>query len=145
MFPTQSALYREGRNIGRALPVVGQLDRRLRLSPQRLRGNKALEVKRLFPREHVIHGARELVSEDREGFGFAVFVFEFREILFPQLVLPSDEDRGFGKGPAQMTVADLFSGGPEPFAIGFLGPLHQATIRHKVLHSWKPRDVLNLI
>ena len=71
-----------------ALPVVGQLGGRLRLSPQRLRGNKALEIKRLFPREHVIHGARELVREDREGFGFAVFVFEFREIFFAGLILP---------------------------------------------------------
>ena len=71
-----------------ALPVVGQLGSRLRLSPQRLRGNKTLEVKRLFPREHVIHGTRELMPEDGEGFGFAVFVFEFHEILFSQLVLP---------------------------------------------------------
>ena len=71
-----------------ALPVVGQLGGRLYLSPQRLRRNKALEVKRLFPREHVIHGACELVPEYRQGLGFAVFVFEFREILFPQLVLP---------------------------------------------------------
>ena len=71
-----------------ALPVVGQLGGRLRLSPQRLRGNKAMEVKRLFPREHVVHGARQLVPEYRQGFGFAVFVFEFREIFFPQLVLP---------------------------------------------------------
>ena len=32
-----------------ALPIHGQLDGRLRLSPQGLRGHKALEVKRLFP------------------------------------------------------------------------------------------------
>jgi len=71
-----------------ALPVVGQLGGRLPLSPQRLRRNKTLEVKRLFPREQVIHGARQLVPEDRQGFGFAVLVFEFREILFSQLGLP---------------------------------------------------------
>ncbi len=71
-----------------ALPVVGQLGGRLPLSSQRLRRNKTLEVKRLSPREHVIHGARQLVPEDRQGFCFAVFVFEFREILFSQLVLP---------------------------------------------------------
>ncbi len=71
-----------------ALPVVGQLGGRLPLSPQRLRRNKPLEVKRLFPREQVIHGARQLVPEDRQGFCFAVFMFEFREILFSQLVLP---------------------------------------------------------
>ena len=88
MFPTQSVLYIEGRNIMSALPVVGQLGGRLPLSPQRLRSNKPLEVKRLFPREQVIHGVRQLVPEDRQGFCFAVLVFEFREILFSQLVLP---------------------------------------------------------
>ena len=71
-----------------ALPVVGQLGGRLPLSPQGLRGNKALEVKRLFPREHVVHGPRKLMPEYGQGLGFAVFVFEFRKILFPQLVLP---------------------------------------------------------
>ena len=93
----------------KALPGVGQLDRGLRLSPQRLRGHKALEIKRLFPREHVIHGAAQLVGEHGERFGFAVFVFEFRKILFPGLTLADEEDGGFGKGPAQMHVADLFA------------------------------------
>ena len=44
-----------------ALPVVGQLDGRLRLSLQGLRGHKAIKVKRLFSRQHVIHGARQFV------------------------------------------------------------------------------------
>ena len=70
-----------------ALPVVGQLDGRLRLSPQGLRGNKTLEVKCLFPHEHVVQGPRQLVPEDRSGLSFAVFAFEFHEILFSQLVL----------------------------------------------------------
>ena len=79
MFPTQSVRYIEGRNIRSALPVVGQLGGRLPLSPQRLRGHQARQVKGLFPREHVIHGARQLVPEDRQGFGFAVAVAN----LFP--------------------------------------------------------------
>jgi len=74
-----------------------------------------------------------------------VFVFKFGEIVFPQLVLPQEEDRGFGKGPAQMHVANLFPGGPKVFAGGFFGALHQATIRDEVLDTRKPRDVLNLI
>ena len=44
-----------------------------------------------------------------------------------------------------MHVANLFPGGPKAFAVGFFGALHQATIRHKVLHPGKPRDVLNLL
>ena len=78
----------EGRNIERALPFVGQLDRRLGLSPQRLRGDKALQIKPLFPREQVIHGPAQLVGEDRERFGFAVLVFKCGEIRLPRLTLP---------------------------------------------------------
>jgi hypothetical protein len=98
--PSQSVLYISGRNIEGALPVVGQLGGGLRLSPQRLRGDKAIESKRLFSREHVIHGPAQLVGEDSQRFGFAVLVFEFGEILFPGLALADEEDRSFGKGPA---------------------------------------------
>ena len=73
--PVQSVLYREGRNIEQAPPVVGQLDRGLHLSPQGLRGDKALEIKRLFPREQVVHRTAQLVREYGERFGFAVLVF----------------------------------------------------------------------
>ena len=90
-------------------PIGGQLDGRLGLSPQRLRGDKALQIKRLFPREHVIHGPTQLMGEHGERFGFAVFLFQFRKILFPRLTLADKEDRGFGKGPAQMHVANLFA------------------------------------
>jgi hypothetical protein len=44
-----------------------------------------------------------------------------------------------------MAVANLFPRGPEPFAVGVFGALHHATLRHKVLHPGKTRDVLNLI
>ena len=81
-------------------PLRGQLDGRLGLSPQRLRGDKALQIKRLFPREHVVHGAAQLMGEDGERFGFAVFMFQFRKILFPRLILADEQHRGFGKGPA---------------------------------------------
>ncbi len=79
---------------------MSQLDHRLCLSPQRLRSHKAVEIKCLFPREHVIHGAAQLVGEYGQRFGFAVFVFEFSKIFFPGLTLADEEDSGFGKGPA---------------------------------------------
>ena len=53
----------------------------------------------MFSREQVIHGAGELVRQHGERFGFAMFAFKFREILFSQLVLASEEHRSFGKGP----------------------------------------------
>jgi len=71
-----------------ALPVVGQLDGRLRLSPQGLRGDKASKVKRLFPREHIIHGPRQLMGQYGQRFGFAVFVLQLRKIFLAGLVLP---------------------------------------------------------
>ena len=93
----------------RALPVIGQLDDRLRLSPQRLRGHKAIQIKRLFPREHVVHGPAQLVGEHGQRFGFAVFVCKCGAILFPWLTLADEEDGGFGKRPAEMDVANLFA------------------------------------
>lgn len=100
-----------------ALPVVGQLGSRLRLSPQRLRGNKALQIKPLFPREHGVHGAGQLVPEYRQGLGFAVVVFQFRKIFLAELILPQEENCRFRKGPAPMHVADLFARGPQPFVV----------------------------
>ena len=75
--------------------MVGQLDGGLRLSPQGLRSHKAIEIKRVFPREHVIHRSAQLVREYRERLRFAVFVFEFRKIL-DSCVLPRWEERSHG-------------------------------------------------
>jgi len=86
--PAQSGLSIEGRNITRAPPVIGQLDDRLRLSPQRLRGHKAIEIKRVFPREPGVPGAAELVRQHGERFGFAVFTFQFGKVLLARLVVP---------------------------------------------------------
>ena len=80
--------------------VVGQLDRGLPLSPQRLRSHKTIEVKRLFPREHVVHGPAQLVSKYGQRFSFAVFMFEFGKILFPRLTLADEKHGSFGKRPA---------------------------------------------
>ena len=84
----------------RALPSVGQLDHGLRLSPQRLRSHKAVEIKRLFPRAHVVHGPAQLVGEHGEGFGFTVLVFECGKIRFPRLTLADEQHGRFGKRPA---------------------------------------------
>ncbi len=68
-----------------------------------------MEIKRLFPREHGGHGAAQLVGEYGQRFGVAVFVFEFRKILFPGLTLADEEDSGFGKGPASVELADFLA------------------------------------
>ena len=99
----------EGRPLKKVQPPGGQLDGRLCLSPQWLRGDKASEVKRVFSREQVIHGPAQLVGKNSQRFRFAVFVFKFGKIDFPRLTLANEEHGGFGKGPAQMHVADLFA------------------------------------
>ena len=66
---------------------MGQLASGLRLSPQGLRGDNALQSNRLFPREQVIHGSAQLVREYGERFGFAVFVSSFRKIFFAGLIV----------------------------------------------------------
>ena len=90
----------EEENLKRALPGVGQLDDRLGLSPQRVPGHKAIEIKRLFPRAHGIHGAAQLMGEHGQGYGFAVLALEFGAILFAGLTLAEEEHGGFGKRPA---------------------------------------------
>ena len=78
---------REGRSTIQALPVVGQLGGRLRLSPQGLGGHEACKVKRLCPRAQVIPGPRSLMGEHGEGFTLAVFAFQFGKVLLTRLVL----------------------------------------------------------
>ena len=79
---------------------MGQLDRGLHLSPQWLRGHKALEIKHLFPREHIIHGAAQFVGEHGQRFGFAMFAFQFGKLFLARLTLANKEHGGFGKRPA---------------------------------------------
>jgi hypothetical protein len=83
--PSQSGLYI--RSLKQALPCVGQFDGRLGLSPQGLCSDKALESKRLRPRQQVIHGPRQLMGEHGQRCGFAVLVVECGKILLAQLVL----------------------------------------------------------
>ena len=124
---------------------MGQLDHGLCLSPQRLRRDKASEIKHVFPRKPGVHGAAELVREYGERFGFAMFVFEFREIRFARLALPDEENRRFGKRPAEMDMANFLARGSSPFALGFFGALHQATVGDKILPAGKALDVVDLL
>jgi hypothetical protein len=81
----------------KAQPSLSQLGGRLYLSPQRVRGDKACEGRRWFPREHGVHRAAQLVGEHGQGFGFAVFAFECGEIRFPRLALAEEEHGGFAE------------------------------------------------
>jgi hypothetical protein len=128
-----------------ALPSVGQLDGGLPLSPQGLRGHEALQIKRLFPCEHVIHGPRQLMGEHGQRCGFAGFAFQFGKVRLAGPVLPSEEDRGFGKGPAQMDIADLPARRAQPFVVRLLGAFDQPAVGDEILHPRKAGDVVDFI
>ena len=66
-------------------------------------------VKSLLVFKHEIDGAAELVSEDREGLGFTMFTGEPFEKLFAWFVAFEKKYGGFGEGPLEMGVADLFT------------------------------------
>ncbi len=76
-------------------------------------------VKSLLVFEHEIDGTPELVGQDREGLGFAVFTGKPFEILFAGLVAFEEEDGGLGEGPLEMGVADLLTVGAVFFPVGF--------------------------
>ena len=123
---------------------MSQVGYRLPLSPQRVRRHKALESKRVFPREHVIHSPTQFVREDRERFSLAVLVFQFREIVFPRVTLTDEQHGGFGKGPPSMPVAHLVAGRAHFFATRFFGTCPQATRRDELVPPGKARDGVNL-
>src|SRR5215813_12133313 len=116
---------------------MSQLGGGLCLSPPRLRGHKAREIKRLFPREQVVHGPTQLMGQPGERLGGAVFTFELGKGRLPRLALPYEEHGSFGQGPTQMDRANLLARSPEPFPLGFLGAFHPATGRHKILTRGK--------
>jgi hypothetical protein len=44
-----------------------------------------------------------------------------------------------------MPVANLFARRAQPFAVGFLGAFHQATLRDAILDTREASDILNLV
>jgi hypothetical protein len=104
-----------------------------------------VEIKRLFPRAQVIYGPPQLVRAHGQRCGCAVFLCQFRNIVFPRLTLAEEKHGRFGKRPAQMDSADLFACSPQSFAVRFFGAFHQPTIGDEILHAGKAGDILNLI
>jgi hypothetical protein len=49
------------------------------------------------------------MREYGERLRFPMFVFEFRKVLLAWLILAEEEHRRFGKGPAQMGIANLLA------------------------------------
>ena len=90
-------------------PERFQLDGRLIHPLHYLETEELFLVKSLLIFEHEINGSPELVGEDREGLGFAVFSGKPLEILFGRFVAFEEKDRCLGEGPLEMSVADFFA------------------------------------
>jgi len=72
-------------------------------------------------------------------------MFECGKLCFAGLTLAEEEHGGFGTGPAQMHLANLFARRAESLAIRLLGTCHQATIGDEILHARKAANVVPLI
>jgi len=68
------------------------------------------------------------MSQDGQGFAFAVLVGEAIEILFPWFIAFEEKSRCFAEGPLEMGIADLLTACAVPFTVGLLGALDQAAI-----------------
>jgi len=90
-------------------PERFQLGGRLIHPLQCLETEELFLVKSLLIFEHEIDGTSQLVGEDREGLGFAVFTGKPLEVLFSRLVAFEEKHRSFGEGPLEVGVTDLFT------------------------------------
>jgi hypothetical protein len=90
-------------------PERFQLDGRLIHPLQFLETEELSLVKSLLVLEHEIDGTPELVGEDRQGLGFAVFMGKSLEILFGRLIALEEKDRCLGEGPLKVSVSDFFT------------------------------------
>lgn len=102
-------------------------------------------VKSLLVLKHEISGSPEFVGEDREGFGFAVFMGKPLEKLFGRVVALEEKHGCLGEGPLEMSVADLFATGAVFFAIGFFDALDQTAVGDKILDRGETCDGFDLV
>jgi hypothetical protein len=126
-------------------PERFQLCGRLIHPLQLLEAEKLFLVKRLLVFEHEIDGTTQLMGEDRESFGFTVFTGEPFEISFTRLVAFEKEYSGFGEGPFEMGVTDLFTTGAIFFAVGFFDALDEAAVGDEILDRGEAFDGFDLV
>jgi hypothetical protein len=110
-----------------------------------LGAKELLHIESLLSFEHEVDGPSEFMGEDGEGLGFTVFLleplFEFHAFGIP----PKEEDSGFGEGPLEVGVTDLFARGSIAFPGGFFGALAEPGIGGEVLDPGETVDVVDLV
>jgi len=110
-----------------------------------LRTEELIHVKSLFPFEHVIDGSAQLMSENRECLGLAVFGCKLFHVSLSRRVPSQKEYRGFREGPLEVDIADLFTGSSVSFPCRLFGALDQPSIGDEVLNCREAVDVMDLV
>ena len=120
-------------------PIGGQLGDRLARSAPLLTEN--LSISKPDSGQHVIHGARQFMGEDRQGFAFAMFPLHARELFLACRIVPEEQDGGFGEGPLEVCLADLLAGGAVAFAGRSLVNL-TSRVGEEFLHAGEVADLM---
>jgi hypothetical protein len=125
-------------------PVGVQLGVRLTRSAP-LTMETLLPIKGCLACEHVINGPRQLVGHDGEGFALAMLLLQTSQVFLACGMIAQDQHRRLGNSPFEVGITELLARGASAFASGFLGTLHQATIRDKILHAWEAIHVMDFL
>jgi hypothetical protein len=125
--------------------------RSVRLETELIHPLQILETEELFlgksllVLEHEIDGSSELVGEDRESLGLAVFTGKPLEILFGRFIALEKKHCCLGESPLEVSVTDLFATGSVLFAVGFFDALNQTAVGDKILDRGEAFDGFDLI
>jgi len=104
-----------------------------------------MPLARRVPCSPVIHGARQLLGQEGQGFALAVCVLQFREVLLARGMVPQQQDGRFRAGPLELGVADLCARGAVPLPSRLLRALDEAAIREAILDPREPADVVDCL
>ncbi len=86
----------------------------------------------MCPREHVVHGPRQLLRQHGQRFALAVFAFQLGEVALPELVLAQEEHGGFREGPLELRVANLLARKAAGLASPLLGTFDEPAVGEEV-------------
>src|SRR5205809_2344055 len=122
-----------------------QLGRRLTRCRSISTVQKSFHVERLVAAQHVINRARQLVSQNRQGFALAMHFLQAGQIGLPWGIVSKEKNRRFREGPFQMRIADLGADGTVNLAGGLFLGLHQTAVGNEILNRREARNVVDFI
>jgi hypothetical protein len=70
---------------------------------------KSVHIKPRFPFQPVVDRPSQLVGQEGPGFPLIVGFLQAGQRFLPRLVVPQKQHGGFGKGPLEVRMANLFA------------------------------------